>query len=62
MAKNSGSSIASPEDWRIEDDLRTLCQAEKIKIDPKRMKACQELAQKRMVEMASFIGEGQEKE
>lgn len=46
MAKRSAPSpMASENDWRAEDDLRTLIAAEKIKHDPKRMKAC--MAKKR---------------
>jgi hypothetical protein len=44
MAKQMGSKPAPTSDydeekWRAESDLRTLIDAEKIKADPKRMKA-----------------------
>lgn len=38
-------------EWRVEDDLRTLLEAEKIKKDSKRMKAVKELAKKKMEDM-----------
>lgn len=49
------------DDWQTENDLRTLCDAEAIKKDPKRMKKCQEMAKKKMMDMASVAHEGMEK-
>lgn len=37
--KHNEVSIMSDNDWRAEDDLRTLIEAEKIKKDAKRIKA-----------------------
>ena len=51
MAK--AASISSNNDWQVEDDLRTLCKAKEIEKDPKRMAACQKMADKKMKEMAS---------
>lgn len=44
-------------DWETEDDLRTLCRAKEIENDPKRMKKCQEMAKKKMVEMGSIASD-----
>lgn len=33
------NSAKGPDDWQIDDDLRTLARAEEIKNDPKRYKA-----------------------
>lgn len=59
--KRKGSAMAKGlvenDDWRVEDDLRTLCSAEKIRKDPKRFKACQELAKKKMTEMGGLAAE-----
>lgn len=54
MARNS---LAAPEDWRIENDLRTLLEAEKIQKDPKRLKAARELAKKKPEDMMSIAAE-----
>lgn len=41
MAKSKSVKLAAPdEDWKAEDDYRTLMRAEEIKCDPKRMEAC----------------------
>lgn len=47
-------TIAIDDDYEVEDDLRTLCRAAKIKKDPKRMKKVQELAKSKMMEMGSI--------
>jgi len=52
-----GSSISMDKEWQVESDLRTLCEAEAIRKDPKRMKACQEMAKKKMMDMAGVAGE-----
>ena len=43
--------------WQVREDLRTLCEAEKIKKDAKRFKRCQELAKQQMLEMAGVASE-----
>ena len=43
-------------DWEVEDDLRTLCKAKEIQADPKRMKKCQDMAKKKMLEMGAVAG------
>jgi hypothetical protein len=57
MAKKSGSSSyeKSMADYQVESDLRTLQEAEAIEKDPKRMKAAQELAKKKLVELAAVV-------
>jgi hypothetical protein len=45
------------DDWQTEDDLRTLVRAREIEKDPKRMKAAQELAKKKMVEVAAVASD-----
>lgn len=45
----------SMEDYRVESDLRALQEAEAIEKDPKRMKAAQELAKKKLVELAAVV-------
>ena len=61
MAKNRKMSMAvtaASDDWQTEEDLRTLCRAEEIEKDPKRMAKVTALAQKKMVEMAGVVAEG----
>lgn len=63
MAKKSNGciSIAKQEDdWRAESDLRTMIECEQIEKDPKRLKAAQDLAKKRLMEMASIASEGKD--
>ena len=60
MATKSSKAYAEPsmDDWRVEEDLRTLCRAEEIEKDPKRMAAVTALAKKKMLKMASIASEG----
>lgn len=59
MAKKSGaiSMTTADSDWRVQSDLNTLIEAEAIEKDPKRLKACQELAKKKMLDMAAVAKE-----
>ena len=41
----------SPDDWRTEEDMRILMEAEKIKKDSKRMKAAQACAKRKLETM-----------
>lgn len=51
-SKNATSADATYEDkWRAQDDMRTLIDAEKIKKDPKRLKAAQKAAKEKIKEM-----------
>ena len=44
-------------DWQTECDVRTLCEAEAIKKDTKRLKAAQDFAKKKLAEMGKVISE-----
>jgi hypothetical protein len=52
MASRKNETVAASSDinsygspaWQADQDLRTLCQAEEIRDDPKRLKAAQKLA------------------
>lgn len=57
--KSSGNAIAisSDEEWRVENDLRTMMEAEVIEKDPKRLAKVRALAKKRMMEVASIAAE-----
>lgn len=60
MAKKStGGAIAisGSDDWQVESDLRTMMESEAIEKDPKRLKAVQALAKKKMLDMASLASE-----
>lgn len=48
--------IKENDKWKVEDDLRTLINADEIKKDKKRMEACKELAKEKMAGMKK-IGE-----
>ena len=54
MAKSKAIAIKPDEEWRVEADLHTLMEAEKIEADPKRMAKVRALAQKKMMEVASI--------
>lgn len=64
MAKNkskdaiAGTSPFSNADYQAEDDLRTLTRAIEIKKDPKRLKAAQAMAKRKLAEMASVATDG----
>lgn len=57
MAK--GISSSSSDDWRVESDLNTLLEAEKIEKDPKRMSKVRALAKQKMLEVAKVAAEGE---
>ena len=50
---NKVMKIAEDEEWRVESDLRTLMDAEKIRRDPKRLAKAKVLAKARMLEAAA---------
>lgn len=58
MAKSKAIAIKPDEEWRVEADLHTLMEAEKIKKDPKRMAKVRALAQEKMMDVASIASEG----
>lgn len=51
------ASIAPDQQWRVESDLSTLLEAEKIESDPKRMAAVRALAQEKMMAVAKVAAE-----
>lgn len=57
MAK--GISSSSSDDWRVESDLSTLLEAEKIEKDPKRMSKVRALAKQKMLDVAKVAAEGE---
>jgi hypothetical protein len=59
-AKGNGVKYAQPtgaDDWQIEADLRCLQEAEAIQKDEKRFKRAQELAKRKLLELASIASE-----
>lgn len=59
MAKKStrAVAIAKEDEWRVESDLNTLMEAEKIKADPKRFAKCQVMAKERMMAVAKVAAD-----
>ena len=59
MAKKRGAPALISEDnrWRVESDLSTLMEAEKIKADPKRLAAAQAMAKEKMMAAAKVAAE-----
>lgn len=60
MARKLGAnvlSISEDERWRVERDLETLMEAEKIKTDPKRLAKAQALAKQKMMETAKVASD-----
>lgn len=65
MAKKSSAAAVpynSERDWRAESDMRTLCQAEEIKNDSKRLKAAKACAMRQLEEIETAFGEDDEKD
>lgn len=59
MAKKISGNLAMikpEEEWRAEDDMRTLMNAREIKNDPKRMAKVKAMAQKKLTDMACLAG------
>lgn len=56
--KKKVSLAAIPEDdWQTRSDFRTLCDAEEIKKDPKRMEKVKAFAQQQMQSTASVLAD-----
>lgn len=57
MVKKSVATgeMDSAEEWRIEQDLRTLTDAKEIQADPKRMAKVQAMARKKLETVAAVI-------
>lgn len=64
MAKGSNrtAEIKPDEEWRVEDDMRTLMNAKEIQSDPKRMAKVKTLARKKLETVATVLSEGGESE
>lgn len=54
MARNATIQDSSSDNWRIESDLGTLLEAEKIEKDPKRMGKVRALAKQKMLDVAAI--------
>lgn len=52
-------TVIGQDDWQVENDLRTLMDAEKIKKDPKRMAKVRAMAKARLLEVAAIATEGE---
>lgn len=61
MAKASQITISDNERWKVEHDLETLMNAEKIKADPKRLAKAQAMAKQKMMEAASVAATTEKK-
>jgi hypothetical protein len=53
------ASSHSEDDYQTESDLRMMIECEKIEKDPKRLKKVQELAKKRLMDLAGIASEGE---
>ena len=47
-------SASSDDDWRADEDMRTLARAEEIRKDPKRLKAALAKAKEKITELQSL--------
>ena len=56
MSKGIGAS--SDDDWKVEDDMRTLARAEEIRKDPKRLKAALAKAREKLGEIEALLDAG----
>lgn len=56
--KDLASPSTGETDWRVESDLNTLLEAERIEADPKRMAKVQALAKEKLLTLASVASEG----
>lgn len=57
---NAAISISEDEEWRVEQDLRTMVECEAIEKDPKRLAKVQALAKRKMLEVAAIAAEGKD--
>lgn len=57
MAKNATIELSGSDSWRVESDLNTLLEAEKIEKDPKRMSKVRALAKQKMLDVAAIASE-----
>lgn len=63
MKKQRGAiaGIKEDEEWRVEDDMRTLMRAKEIEADPKRIAKVKIMAEKKLKEVAGVLSEAGEK-
>lgn len=59
-AVGADAAIKPDEEWRVESDMNTLIEAEKIKKDPARMAKVKVLARKRLEATATVLAEANE--
>lgn len=57
MAKDRTIAASNHDDWRVESDLSTLLEAEKIQKDTKRMGKVRALAKQKMLAVAAIAAE-----
>ena len=63
MKSISAAKVSSEDSWKVENDLRTLIECEKIEKDPRRMKAVRALAKQKSAEIQGIVDdESSEKE
>lgn len=60
LKKASNSVMVESEKWRVESDLNTILEAEKIQADPKRFKPVQALAKEKMMAVAKLASDKDE--
>lgn len=56
-SRNPSVTVSPDEEWRVEHDLQTLMEAEKIKADPKRLAKAQALAKRKMMDVAKVAAD-----
>lgn len=56
--KSRAVEIKPDEEWRVEDDMRTLMNAKEVQADSKRMAKVKALARKKLETVASVLSEG----
>lgn len=48
MAKTSSQAVSLNDDWQVQQDMRTLADAEAIRKDPKRLERAKKAAQEKL--------------
>jgi hypothetical protein len=57
MATSKGIAISEDERWKVERDLETLIECEKIEADPKRLAKVKALAKEKMMAVAKVASD-----
>ena len=60
--KGNAMTIKSDEEWKVEDDMRTLMNAREIQADPKRMAKVKAMARQKLETIATVLGGASDKE